>query len=101
MIYQSLTIIVIFAIFGMISGSTVSDPSGVTALSSKNIKHISSPPFDCSNGADGCAGNAYCDVDHRGSCYDRNEGNDDGSSTNPASATYKGSAYPPQPPFYK
>lgn len=100
MIYQSLTIIVIVAIFGMASGSTVSDPSSATALSSKNIQHISNPAFDCSNGADGCAGNAYCDSNDKGSCYDRNEGNDDGSSTNPESTTYKGSANP-QPPLYK
>ena len=43
MIIQSLTIIVIVAIFGMASGSTVSGPSSATALSSKNIQHISNP----------------------------------------------------------
>jgi hypothetical protein len=42
------------------------------------------PKYDCSAKADGCWGSIYCDLlKDAGSCYDRYEGNDDGTSTNP------------------
>lgn len=100
MIDQLLVLIVIIATLEILFVVTIAVPSGTTALANKNIQYISSSVNDCSEGANGCGGNVYCDLNDKGSCYDRNEGNDDGSSTDPQSATYKGSANP-QPPLYK
>ena len=100
MIHQLLVLIVIIATLAILSVVTIAVPSGTAALENNNIQHVSSSVHDCSEGANGCAGNVYCDLNDKGSCYDRNEGNDDGSSTDPQSSTYEGSANP-QPPLYK
>jgi hypothetical protein len=101
MIHQLLVLIVIIATLSILSGATIAVPASTAALeNNNNIQHISGSVHDCSEGANGCAGNVYCDLNDKGSCYDRNEGNDDGSSTDPQSSTYEGSANP-QPPLYK
>src|SRR5215218_6643912 len=100
MLHQLLTLIVIIATLSILAGATIAGASGTAALANNNIQHISSSANDCSEGANGCGGNAYCDLKGKGSCYDRNEGNDDGSSTDPQSSTYEGVANP-QPPLYK
>ncbi len=94
MIQQLLVMIVIIATLAILSVVTIAVPSSAAALANKNIQHISSSEYDCSAGANGCSGNVYCDLNDKGSCYDRNEGNDDGSRTDPQSTTYKGSANP-------
>ena len=81
MIHQLLVLIVIIATLAILSVVTIAVPSGAAALANKNIQDISSSEYDCSAGANGCGGNVYCDLNDKGSCYDRNEGNDDGSST--------------------
>jgi hypothetical protein len=100
MIYQLLTLIVIIATLSILFGATIAVPAGTAALANNNIQRVSSSGHDCSEGANGCGGNVYCDFNDKGSCYDRNEGNDDGSSTDPQSSTYEGGANP-QPPLYK
>jgi len=61
--------------------------------------YLSVVSYDCSTGSDGCEGNVYCDINDEGSCYDRYEGNDDGSSTNPQSTSYRGNIVPQDPLF--
>ena len=100
MIHQFLVLIVIIATLSILSWATIAVPSGTPALAKNSIQHVSSSVYDCSEGSIGCAGNVYCDLNDMGSCYDRNEGNDDGSSTDPQSSTYEGGVIP-QPPLYK
>lgn len=85
----------------------VISPSMVTIdVLSNNISFANEVPkshpismYDCSYGSDGCYGRPYCDINDMGSCYDRYEGNDDGSSTDPQSSSYK-SINDPKSPLY-
>ncbi len=74
MIQQLLVMIVIIATLAILSVVTIAVPSSAAALANKNIQHISSSEYDCSAGANGCSGNVYCDLNDKGSCYDRNGG---------------------------
>jgi len=79
---------------------TIVVPSNnIASANGMSQPYLSVVSYDCSIGSDGCEDNVYCDINDEGSCYDRYEGNDDGSSTNPQSASYKGNIVPQDPLF--
>ncbi len=80
--------------------ATIAGQSNNSAYANKNSLSVSSSIYDCSKGSDGCEGNVYCDINDRGSCYNRHEGNDDGSSTDPDDPSFNGISNP-EPPYYR
>jgi len=79
---------------------TIYVPSSNIAFAKGDSQSDSGSMHDCSKGSDGCYGNPYCDINDKVTCYDRYEGNDEGSSTDPQSSSYK-SISDPNPPLYK
>ncbi len=87
--YHILPIIGITMILGIIASvATIYVPSSNIAFAKGVSQSDSGSVYDCSKESDGCYGNRYCDVNDKESCYDRYEGNDDGSSTDPQSSSY-------------
>jgi len=80
--------------------TTVVPSNNMASANGISQPYLTVVSYDCSIGSDGCEGNVYCDVNDEGSCYDRYEVNDDGSSTNPQSASYSGNIIP-QSPLYE
>ena len=85
MLSQSLSLIGIISLFATTAVVlTIVVPANNIAYANRMSQpYLSVVSYDCSIGSDGCEGNVYCDINDEGSCYDRYEGNDDGSSTNP------------------
>ena len=101
MLYQSLSLIsiIVLLITNAVVITIVVPPNNIASANRMSQPYLSVVSYDCSTGSDGCEGNVYCDVNDEGSCYDRYEGNDDGSSTNPQSASYKDNNIPQSPLF--
>ena len=79
MIYLVLPLIGITMILGMNpSMATIDAPPNNISFANEDPKSHHISMYDCSYGSDGCYGRPYCDINDRGSCYDRYEGNDDG-----------------------
>ena len=88
--YMVLPLIGITMFLGINSPMTTIDaPSNNISFANEVPKSQPISMYDCSEGSNGCYGSPYCDINDRGSCYDRYEGNDDGSSTDPQSSSYK------------
>lgn len=101
MVYRILSLIGITVILGVITSMvTIYVPSSNIAFAKGDSQSDSGSMHDCSKGSDGCYGNPYCDINDKVTCYDRYEGNDEGSSTDPQSSSYK-SISDPKPPLYK
>jgi len=100
-LYQSLSLIgIITLLITTAAVITIVVPSNnIASANGMSQPYLSVVSYDCSIGSDGCEGNVYCDINDEGSCYDRYEGNDDGSSTNPQSASYRGNIVPQDPLF--
>ena len=101
MLSQSLSLIGIISLFATTAVVlTIVVPANNIAYANRMSQpYLSVVSYDCSTGSDGCEGNVYCDINDEGSCYDRYEGNDDGSSTNPQSTSYRGNIVPQDPLF--
>jgi hypothetical protein len=99
--YRSLPIIgitVLVTTTGVIS--TFANQPNNLAFANDSPRSSASSQYDCTEGSDGCDGTPYCDINDDGSCYNRHEGNDDGSSTDPEDPSFNGISNP-EPPYYR